>query len=167
MSNNLDALRKLTDELDEKEHELAKHDKYLLAIVEIQNILLANGGTVFPAALQKLGETTQVSKAFVFTNLMYEGRIYASRQGMWLAPENKTPVVEHFAYDEAGLLYDELSNNRIVHSIPAPGSEPWSVILQKFELNSSLLIPLFVKQEFMDSWALVIMKVLRNGTITN
>jgi hypothetical protein len=146
--SNLEQLRTLAEELDKKDLELAKHDKYLRAIVEIQNILLANGGSVFPAALKKLGEVTHVSKAFVFTNLIYEGRIYASRQGMWRSEEITISAVEHFAYDEADLLYEKLSSNQIVHSVPSPGAEPWSSILANFELNSSLLIPLFIKEEY-------------------
>ncbi|HAX80259.1 MAG TPA: hypothetical protein DCY88_31595 [Cyanobacteria bacterium UBA11372] len=142
--------RKLAEEV------LAKRDRYLAALVEVQLRLLADEGdrNCYTSILEPLGRASGASRIYVFENhACVTGRLYMSQRAEWCAPgispEIDNPDLQNCPYDQFFPRWAEvLAEGEVIAGKVAefPASE--RLILEPQGILSMLVLPLLVNNQF-------------------
>jgi len=147
-----------TDISDRKQAEaaLAKRERYLTALVEIQRLLLANktNQADYTEILQQLGVASGASRVYLFENHQdAAGNLFMSQRAEWCAPgilpEIDNPLLQNLSYQEffprwATALSQGESINGVVADFPA--SE--QLVLEPQGILAILILPLIVGSQF-------------------
>ncbi len=135
---------------------LAKRERYLATLVEVQRQLLADDtdGNCYIRILEALGQASAASRVYLFENQREQtGRLLMSQRAEWCAkginPERNNPLLQNLPYDESFPHWAEvLERGEIITSIVAEQPEPEREILAAQEILSILVLPLTVNNQF-------------------
>ncbi|HIK30922.1 MAG TPA: PAS domain S-box protein [Oscillatoriales cyanobacterium M4454_W2019_049] len=138
------------------EQALAKRERYLAALVDVQRRLLASADRLSSDAsiLEPLGRAAGAGRVYLFENhLDATGRLLASQRVEWCAPgiqpQMNDPEVQTFAYDDACPRWAKrLSRGEIVAGLTADFPEAERRHLEQQDILSILILPLIVNGEF-------------------
>jgi diguanylate cyclase (GGDEF)-like protein/PAS domain S-box-containing protein len=108
-----------------------------------------------PGILEKIGQAINVSRVYVFMNYSDEqGTVYSSQLYEWAAlgvtPLIDDPDLRHLNLREAGYgrWVDELSKGRSIHGVVAGFPETEKTRLQKQDILSLAVMPIFVEKQW-------------------
>ncbi|OLP18047.1 hypothetical protein BST81_13525 [Leptolyngbya sp. 'hensonii'] len=138
------------------EEALAKRERYLAALVEIQRHLLAyhNITQSYRDILTLLGQASEASRVYLFKNHRDSaGNLHMSQQAEWCAegihPEIHNPVMQNLAYDRFFPRWAEiLGKGQKISGLVADFPESERLILEPQNILSLLVLPLIVNGEF-------------------
>ena len=135
---------------------LAKRDRYLTALVEVQNQLLCASinPAIYDQIVGRLGPIAEADRVYVFENHVDRaGRLLMSQRAEWCAPgvipQIQNPLLQNLAYDEMSPRWQKiLGRGEVIHDIVAelPASE--RAILEPQEIQTILVIPMVANGEF-------------------
>jgi PAS domain S-box-containing protein len=142
--------RKLAQEI------LAKRDRYLAALVEVQLRLLADEGdrNCYKSILEPLGRASGASRVYVFENhACVTGRLYMSQRAEWcasgIAAEIDNPDLQNCPYDEFFPRWAQvLAQGEVIASKIADFPAEERLILEPQGILSILVLPLLVNNQF-------------------
>jgi PAS domain S-box-containing protein len=147
--------RDITDR-KKSEEALAKRERYLAALVDVQRRLLAGVDRLLSDAsiIEPLGRAAGASRVYLFENHRDEtGRLIANQRVEWCAagiiPQMPNPDVQTFAYHQVCSRWEKLlSRGEIVMGLTThfPKSERQHLEIQ--DILSILVLPLMVNGEF-------------------
>jgi signal transduction histidine kinase/PAS domain-containing protein len=135
---------------------LAKRERYLAILVEVQRRLLADDtdGNCYAHILEQLGQTSGASRVYLFENHTDEtGRLLASQHVEWCAkgikPEIDNPALQNFPLEKVFPCWTEaIGRGEIIAGIVSEFPEPKRRILASRKVLSILVLPLIVNNEF-------------------
>ncbi|MCS6959728.1 MAG: ATP-binding protein [Pseudanabaenaceae cyanobacterium SKYGB_i_bin29] len=141
-------------ELKQAEDAMLQNQSYLNCLIEIQQQLLMNEDRkCYPRILQQLGETAKASRAYIFANhRSADGRLLTSQIYEWCAPGIK-PQIDNPELQNADFeayfpsWVEQLSRGTEVACIVSELTELGRQILESQDIQSILILPLFVNQE--------------------
>ncbi|MGB5900341.1 MAG: PAS domain S-box protein [Geitlerinemataceae cyanobacterium] len=138
------------------EKALAKRERYLAALVDVQRRLLAGADRLLGDAstIEPLGRAAGASRVYLFENHRDEtGRLLARQRVEWCAagitPQMNNPDVQTFSYDEACPRWQQLLDRGEIimgQTGDFPESERQHLVGQ--DILSILVLPLTVNGEF-------------------
>ena len=142
--------RKLAEEI------LAKRDRYLAALVEVQLRLLADDGdhNCYSSILEPLGRASGASRVYVFENHQDgAGRLYMSQRAEWcaagIAPEIDNPDLQNCPYDQFFPRWGQvLAEGEVICGKVADFPVEERLILEPQGILSMLVLPLLVNNQF-------------------
>jgi PAS domain S-box-containing protein len=135
---------------------LAKRERYLAALVDVQRRLLAGVDRLLSDAsiIEPLGRAAGADRVYLFENHRDETeRLFASLRVEWCAggitPHMNNPDVPTFSYDQACPRWQQLlSQGEIIMGLTCDFPESERQHLQSQDLLSILVLPLTVNGEF-------------------
>lgn len=138
------------------EASLAKRDRYLTALVEVQRQLLAApiNHNIYQKILNILAPIADANRIYVFKNYHNEsGDLLSSQQAEWCAPgiepQLDNPALQNVSYhDFIPRWMDILSQGDIINGVVAELPESEQAILAPQGILSILVLPLIVNGEF-------------------
>ncbi len=148
--------RRSQEALRQSEEALAKRERYLAALVEVQQqlLILDNEAEIFNRVLAPLGQAAGASRAYIFTNSQDgTGRLLMNQRAEWCAegiqPKLENPILQHLAYAEffPNWLLPLQQGDAIAKTI-ADFSESERQILEPQGVLSILILPLIVQGNF-------------------
>ncbi|QZZ19581.1 PAS domain S-box protein [Leptothermofonsia sichuanensis E412] len=147
-----------TDISDRKQSEaaLAKRERYLMALVEIQRLLLAskNNQVHHNEILQQLGLASGASRVYLFENSRDEqGNLLMSQRAEWCAegisPEINNPMLQNLSYQDFFPRWaTALSQGTIINGVVADFPDSERFVLEPQGILAILILPLIVEGEF-------------------
>jgi PAS domain S-box-containing protein len=154
------AIRDIT-ERKRAQARLAKRERYLAALVEVQRHLLAgdnckSGGICqcYNQTLEILGQAANASRVYLFENYRdAKGRLLMNQQAEWcapgIAPQIDNPLLQHLPYEDYYSRWEVvLGRGEIISGIVADFPEIEQKILVPQGILSILVLPLMVNGEF-------------------
>ena len=135
---------------------LAKRDRYLAALVEVQLRLLADDGeqNSYTSILDPLGRASEASRVYLFEN-HYDsaGRLLMSQRAEWcnsgINPEIDNPTLQNCPFDEFFPRWAEvLSQGENIAGKVAEFPTSERIILEPQGILSMLVLPLLVNNQF-------------------
>jgi PAS domain S-box-containing protein len=138
------------------EEELAKRERYLAALVEVQRRLLTSQdpANFYTKVLEPLGQAATASRVYVFENHQDRaGRPLMSQRAEWcdrdIYPEIDNPTLQNLAYDDFFPRWTQvLARGEIIAGKVAEFPESERMILMPQGILSILVLPLMVNGEF-------------------
>lgn len=136
---------------------LAKRERYLATLVEVQQQLLADDteGDCYTQILQLLGEGSGASRVYLFQNScsLESPRLLMSQQSEWCAlgvtPQINNPNLQNLPYEGALKRWEPiLAGGKIISGIVADFPETEREILASQGILSILILPLIVNNIF-------------------
>ncbi|MFB2923089.1 PAS domain S-box protein [Aerosakkonema funiforme] len=135
---------------------LAKRDRYLTALVEVQRQLLASpvDNETYNLILSNLGQVCDVSRIYIFENHQDStGRLLTSQRAEWCAekiePQIENQGLQNFPLDKLSPNWlGALSKGDIIEGTVTEFPEPERQILADQGILSILILPLIVNGEF-------------------
>ncbi|MCG8365062.1 MAG: PAS domain-containing protein [Pseudanabaenales cyanobacterium] len=148
----------MADISDRKQQEaaLAKRERYLAVLVEVERYLLAAMGNEVPYTnvLRLLGQASGASRVYLFENHRdVEGELLMSQRMEWRAPgirpETDRPPLQNVSYQEFFPRWTEtMSQGECINEIITDFSESERAILALQGVLSVLILPLMVDGQF-------------------
>jgi len=143
-------------ELKEAQDAVARRERYLAALVNVQaSILAATGAEAFYATvLGELGRAASASRAYLFENHRDSaGRLRTSQRAEWVAPgitpEIDNPQMQGLPYEALPAeVYDAFVQGRVVNTRAVDVPEPLRGLLEAQKVRSLLNLPVHVRGEF-------------------
>jgi len=143
-------------ERQKTEASLAKRDRYLTALVEVQRQLLAApvNCDVYQQILTILAPIADANRIYVFENHCDKtGQVLSSQRAEWCAPGTKpqldNPALQNVSYSDIVPRWMEvLAQGGIINGIVADFPESELSILEPQGIFSLLVLPLIVNGEF-------------------
>jgi hypothetical protein len=143
-------------ERQEAQEALAKRERYLAALVEVQRRLLAyrDRENYYKEILEPLGEVSGASRIYIFENHRdARGELLMSQRGEWcksgICPEIDNPILQNLSYDEFFPRWAEaLAQGEIITGRVREFPEPERLILESQGILSILVLPLIVNGAF-------------------
>jgi PAS domain S-box-containing protein len=157
ISEDITAAKHLAEERQQQEQALAKRERYLAALVEIQRQLLTyreDPQQFYPEILALLGKTSECDRVYVFKN-HYDGTgaHLTSQLAEWCAPgispEIDNPELQNISYRHTLPRWEQvLSSGGVIQGFISnfPASE--RDILEPQGIRSILVLPLIFKGQF-------------------
>jgi len=147
--------RDITQHKRSKE-ELAKRERYLAALVEVQRHLLTSQdpANFYTKVLELLGQAADASRVYVFENYQDgAGRPLMSQRAEWcnqdIHPEIDNPTLQNLAYDDFFPRWTQaLAQGEIIVGKVAEFPESERRILMPQGILSILILPLMVNRQF-------------------
>jgi len=138
------------------EEELAKRDRYLTALVEVQRSLLTSHGSgdLYTKILESLGQAAGASRVYLFENHQDAvGSLLMSHRAEWcnqgIHPEIDNPTLHNLSYDDFFPRWTQkLARGEIIAGIVAEFPESERMILMPQGILSILILPLMVNGQF-------------------
>jgi PAS domain S-box-containing protein len=138
------------------EEALAKRERYLAALVEVQRRLLAETGAVLCDAsiIEPLGRAAEASRAYMFENHFdAAGVLLLSQRAEWchpgISPEIDNPLLQNLPYQGNFSRWVEiLERGDIICGVVADFPESERAILEPQGIASLLVLPLLVNGRF-------------------
>jgi len=135
---------------------LAKRDRYLTALVDVQQHLLTAmvNRTTYDRILGVLGPIATTDRMYVFENHVdAAGNLLTSQRAEWCAPGITTqignPLLQNVCYDEVVPRWREvLGKGEVIHGVVAEFPEAERFILEAQDIQVLLVIPLVANGEF-------------------
>ncbi len=135
---------------------LAKRDRYLAILVEIQNLLLASttDQTYYTEILRQLGLASGASRVYLFENHWdAANNLLMSQRAEWCAkgitPEINNPILQNLAYQDSFPRWAAvLSRGEIINGSVAEFPESERQLLEPMGVLSVLILPLMVGGRF-------------------
>lgn len=135
---------------------LAKRDRYLGALVEIQQVLLAAASdpAIYQKILQTLGPITEADRIYIFENhTNAAGELFTSQRAEWcpshIQSQVDNPDLYNVPYSQGLQRWQQvLSRGDLIQGAVADFPESERAILEAQEIKSLLVLPLIVKNEF-------------------
>ncbi len=135
---------------------LAKRERYLAALVQIQQTLLSSDqqGDLYRGVLHLLGEVTQASRCYVFENSRDQhGQLQASQRAEWCAegitPQLENPLLQNLSYsDVSPRMAEMLAQGQPFGGIVANLLPSERQVLEPQGILSILCLPMTLKGEF-------------------
>lgn len=141
--------------LQESEAALAKRERYLTALVEVQQQLRVarTEQELYSSVVRMLGEAAAASCVWLFTNqLDNTGRLQMSQQAVWWTPDLAKPDDRGFsaiAYEEVCPRWAAvLSQGQPICGVVTDFPESEQHLLEPYGVRSLLVLPLIVREEF-------------------
>ncbi len=130
---------------------LVKRERILGAVSEVAGHLLEQSvWDGVETALQRIGESAEVQRAYIFENHTGpDGRLLTSQQFEWshgqVAPQKNNPLLKNIPYDEAGFndWIDVLSKGRVIASPVSRLPERQAAFLTSQQIQSLAAVPIF------------------------
>ncbi|MEB3885435.1 response regulator [Lyngbya sp. CCY1209] len=150
-------IAKIAIERDRAETALAKRDRYLGALVDVQRQLLVSQKIdrhLYRHILNLLGAVTEADRIYIFENHADEtGQLLMSQRAEWCAPgitpEIDNRALQNLSYRENFPRWEELLKvGGIVNGDVADFPESERRILEPQGIRSILIFPLIVNREF-------------------
>ncbi|MDY6937307.1 MAG: PAS domain S-box protein [Cyanobacteriota bacterium] len=148
----LDGIARDITERKQAEEALAKRERYLAALVEVQRRLLAGGDRIFEHSrtIEPLGRASEVSRVYICEREIPSGRTIRLTQ--WKAPDPQTQLdPTSIVTDLCPSWLDSLSQGHEIVGIPTDFPESERQVLVERGLRSILILPLFVNERFFGS----------------
>ncbi len=138
------------------EEALAKRERYLAALVEVQRRLLAETGAVLCDAsiIEPLGRAAEASRAYMFENHLDEkGDLLASQRSEWchpsIRPEMDNSALQNVSYLGSFSRWAQMmARGEIICGLVADFPESERVVLAAQGIVSLLVLPLLVNGRF-------------------
>jgi len=138
------------------EAELAKRERYLAALVEVQRRLLTSEAprNYYTKVLEPLGQAAGASRVYVFENHQdAAGRLLMSQRAEWchqdIQAEIDNPNLQNLAYDDFFPRWTQaLAQGEIIAGKVAEFPESEQIILMPQGILSILILPLMVNGKF-------------------
>ncbi len=158
-AGNIIAVSKIARDITQHkraEEELAKRERYLVALVEVQRCLLTSQNPInfYTNVLEPLGQAAGASRVYVFENHQHgAGRPLMSQRAEWcnqdIHPEIDNPTLQNLAYDDFFPRWTQtLARGEIIAGKVAEFPESERMILMPQGILSILVLPLMVNGEF-------------------
>jgi len=138
------------------EEKLAKRERYLSGLVEVQRRLLnsQDPANFYANVLEPLGQASGASRVYVFENYWdAAGRLFMSQRAEWRAEgipsENNSPTLQNLPYEDFFPRWAKvLAQREIVTGLVAEFPETERLILEPQGILSILILPLNVNGKF-------------------
>ncbi len=148
--------RQSQEALQKSEEALANRERYLAALVEVQQQLLTNDSDeeMYATILETLGQAGRASRVYIFMNSRdSDGRLCMNQRAEWCAegidPQIDNPLLQNLPYDDYFPRWAVmLAQNKPVAGIVANFPETERSILEPQGVLSILVLPLTVRGEF-------------------
>lgn len=135
---------------------IAKRERYLTALVEVQRRLLSadTEQEIYSTILEPLGQVGRASRIYVFTNSRDEsGRLLMNQRAEWcgegILPEIDNPVLQSLPYEDYFPRWAEaLAQSKPISGIVADFPELERQVLEPQNILSILILPLLIQGEF-------------------
>ncbi len=147
-----------TDISDRKQAEaaLAKRERYLTALVEIQRRLLATktNQTDYTKILQQLGVASGASRVYLFENRQdADGNLFMNQRAEWCAPgvcpEIDNPLLQNLSYQEFFPRWaTALSQGEIINGMVSDFPPSEQAVLAPQGILAILILPIIVSRQF-------------------
>ncbi|MGC9527291.1 MAG: response regulator [Limnospira sp.] len=150
-------IAKIAIERDRAQAALAKRDRYLSALVDVQRQLLVSRKIdrhLYRHILNLLGTVTEADRIYIFENHADEtGQLLMSQRAEWCAPgitpEIDNRALQNLSYRESFPRWEEILRvGGIVNGNVADFPESERQILEPQGIRSILIFPLIVNREF-------------------
>jgi two-component system NtrC family sensor kinase len=150
------AAHRALEEMHRSEQTLARRERYLAALAQVQQALLANHGEtdLDRRILRPLGVAAGASRTYLFENHRDEaGRLLMSQRAEWCAEgipsEMENPILQDCPYDRGFQRWQEtLSRGEPISGLVAEFPDSEREILDPQGILSILILPLVVHREF-------------------
>ncbi|WP_421659011.1 PAS domain S-box protein [Leptothermofonsia sp. ETS-13] len=148
--------RRSQEALRQNQEALAKRERYLAALVEVQQRLLITDRyeEIYSTILEPLGQAGQASRVYIFTNSQdAEGRLCMNQRAEWcaegIAPEIDNPLLQNLPYDDHFPRWaTTLAQGEPIAGIVANFPEAERNILEPRGILAILVLPLTVRGDF-------------------
>jgi PAS domain S-box-containing protein len=131
---------------------LAKRERYLAILVEVQRRLLADDtdGNCYTHILEPLGQASGASRVYLFENYRdWSGQLFTYQRGVWCAGGINNPALPNLPLPEVFPHWIELlARGDIVAGLATEFPQPEQGILATHHILSILVLPLMVNSEF-------------------
>lgn len=135
--------------------ELEKRERYLAALVEVQQqLLVSNHWAAISHVLELLGNASGASRVYVFINSQdATGRLLMSQRAEWcakgIASEVHNPSLQNLPYHQSCPRWATvLAKGKPIAGLVAEFPEPERQLLEPQGIFSILVLPLLVRSEF-------------------
>ncbi len=131
---------------------LAKRERYLATLVEVQRRLLADDidGNCYTHILEPLGQASGASRVYLFENLRnHTEKLFPRQRGVWCAKEINNLNLQNLPLLEIFPRWIQLlARGDIVAGIATEFPQPEQGILNTHKIFSILVLPLIVNNKF-------------------
>jgi len=140
-----------------QEEALARRERYLEVLVDVQRHLLAFGGEdcLYPKILELLGQASTASRVYLFENNRdIAGTLRLDERAIWchenaMATQSCQPLWSNSSHTDLFLRwYDILQRGDIVNNLATEFPEVEQVVLEQHGVRSLLILPLMIKGHF-------------------
>ena len=144
------SLQKELQQRQRTELDLAKRERFLETLVEVQTRMLGGSSwaEVYPGVLKALGEVAQADRVYIFKNHTdIDGGLFANLVAEWVGPDIKpeidNPALQNVVFTGTlQRLYDSLSVGQPYSSLVSDLPQEERASYQKQEILSFLVLPL-------------------------
>ena len=135
---------------------LRRKEQILEAVASVATFFLGEGGwrEKAPAALEKLGRATEVSRSYLFENHYNQaGDLCSSQRVEWVAPgvlsQRDNPDLQSFSYDAGGFSRwrRHLAAGKALYGLATEFPEAEQTLLQAQDILSLAVFPIMVHQQ--------------------